>query len=518
MENYELKQIINNLNKPLFLQLIPSNHLIFVKYSSTRYYKYAFELLDTLTKKSLFQNKIKIFHTSLYYLLKILFNCGNVPYCSNYDLIILSCFFLGVKTIEEQKKMINITKLKNIYPEKYSMYDNSLIKKYEMTIIYLLQYDINILTIYDCICFLLKNESDTVLKKEIFDDFEFKLLNEGVKYYIFKKPMDLAQEIISEKKQKYLIHTSRPCISKKKMSKQLAINAINNCKTVLNFRNIDSPSTSASFGSGQNSSKKETKINKLDISNLNIIKEIESNNSNYNGNTKNNYNKMKNQSISIKLKPIPDLNLFNNHNMRYTEKGKQVDNIDYFLSKNNNVFQSSNELANTIYKLNHTTNNEKYNNNDNNNRTMNNKYISNIIIDNNNCLINSITNKNRNKSIFKKPLITSKNKYNFSSNNNINNNYKNNLKKNKLCKNYNIIISKIDINNNIINKSNTNNNLYTFHKNFNNNIATRNSMINRLDKLENTYSNNTYSNNTYSNNTYKNNYNIRRKTLIQKYD
>ena len=68
MENYELKQIINNLNKPLFLQLIPSNHLIFVKYSSTRYYKYAFELLDTLTTKSLFQNKKKIFHTSLYYL------------------------------------------------------------------------------------------------------------------------------------------------------------------------------------------------------------------------------------------------------------------------------------------------------------------------------------------------------------------------------------------------------------------------------------------------------------------
>ena len=519
MENYELKEIINHLNKPLFLTIIPSNHLIFMKYSNTRYYKYAFELLDTLTKKSLFQNKQKIFHISLYYLLKILFNCGNKPYCSNYDLIILACFFLGVKTVEEQKKMINITTLKNIYPEKYSLYDNSLIKNYEMIIIHLLQYDINILTIYDCICFLLKNEVDTILKKEIFQDFEYKLLNEGVNYYIFKKPMDLAQEIIFEKKRKYLnLICSEPCFSKKKISKKISNNVFNNCKTVLNFGNlgnIESPSTSASFGSGsgQNTSKKKIKIkiNSLNTTNpnLNYINEIEIKNNinNSNKNMKNNYCKIKNQLINIKLKPTSNFNTFSNHNKRYLDKNEQSENTDYSLSKNIDLFQSSNELRNTFNLLNKTKN-EKYNdNNDNYSKISNNKNLSSIIMDNN-CINNSFTNINRNKSIFRKPLIksiTSKINKNINSNNNyINNNFNNNyIKKNKLCGKTNLTIKKID--NKMMNKSITNGNLYNLYKNIINSNSKANSLINSLDTLDII-------------NKYKNTNKIGRKTIIEKYN
>ena len=40
-------EIIYHLNKPIFTKIInPNNHLIFIKYTNQRYYKYAFELLD----------------------------------------------------------------------------------------------------------------------------------------------------------------------------------------------------------------------------------------------------------------------------------------------------------------------------------------------------------------------------------------------------------------------------------------------------------------------------------------
>lgn len=504
MENYELEEIINHLNKPLFLNIVPNNHLIFIKYSNKRYYKYAFELLDTLTKKSNFQNKPKIFHTSLYYLLKILFNCGNIPYCSNYDLIILSCFFLGIKTVEEQTKMITITKLKNIYPEKYSFYENSEIKKCEMLIIYLLKYDINLLTIYDCICFLLKNETDIILKKEIFGELESKLLNEGVKYYIYKKPMDLAQEIISEKKQKYLNNNSNVFLTKRKLSKKININNIHNYKTFLNLGNEESPSTSASYGSGQKSIKKDKRIIDSDIKNKMSIKDFDKN-IKISNNIKNSFSKNKTQSINIKLKSIPSKHKLNaNNNVRYSEKEKQnhMSNIDYFsIKKNNNLFQSANMLANTFYKLNRT-NNEKEINHDSN--------FSNIILCSNS-YYNNDTNKNdtnnRNKSIFKKPLIKHKTSHNNF--NNIFNKKSNNIpKKNRLCKNKNLIINNDGKKDNfIINKMNTNGNLYKLYKNCNNSFIKISSIFDSYDKYDN--------NNIYK---YKNVNKIRGKTLFQKHN
>jgi hypothetical protein len=222
---------------------------------------------------------------------------------------------------------------------------------------------------------------------------------------------------------------------------------------------------------------------------------------------KNNYCKIKNQLINIKLKPTSNFNAFSNHNKRYLDKNEQSENTDYSLSKNIDLFQSSNELRNTFNLLNKTKNENYNDNNDNYNKISNNKNLSSIIMDNN-CINNSFININRNKSIFRKPLIksiTSKINKNINSNNNyINNNFNNNyIKKNKLYNKTNLTIKKID--NKMMNKSITNGNLYNLYKNIINSNSKANSLINSLDTLDII-------------NKYKNTNKIGRKTIIEKYN
>ena len=73
----------NLFNTPLIdIKLIENRHLIFVKYTSELYYKYSIELIETLCQKSKCQNKKLLFYTTLNFLLRILYNCGNTP-CLN---------------------------------------------------------------------------------------------------------------------------------------------------------------------------------------------------------------------------------------------------------------------------------------------------------------------------------------------------------------------------------------------------------------------------------------------------
>ena len=249
MENEEM--IIKSLNKPLIQDIIITrNHSLFVKFTNQRYFKYAFELLDTLVKKSNFGSKNGIFYSSLYYLIKILYNSGNNIYISNFDLMILCCFSLGIKTCEFQKNMISLTKLKNIYSEKYSFYNNDEIKKVELICISLMNYEINFLTIYDCLYYLLKKnikllDEATQLLKE-------KLKNSSIREIISKKPMDLAHEITEPLINKLKINNNLILVNKKIQLPHLEINKINQ-----NFKNRikaeESISTSGSNGSGHNS-------------------------------------------------------------------------------------------------------------------------------------------------------------------------------------------------------------------------------------------------------------------------
>ena len=155
MEKYE--EILNTLNIPLIQEenIILSKHKIFQKYTSKPYYKYAFDLLETLSLKTNYDNKKQIIHNSFTYLTIILYNCENVPYLSNFDLMILCCFYLSVKAIVKQNTIPTMNKLKKIYSEKFINYKTDEIRKGEVICIKLLKYKINVLTIYDCLYFLL---------------------------------------------------------------------------------------------------------------------------------------------------------------------------------------------------------------------------------------------------------------------------------------------------------------------------------------------------------------------------
>ena len=192
------KEIIDSLNKPL----IPHNpssfsHKIFIKYTSAPYLKYAFELLDTLCRKTSYNNKKHLLHLALSYLLIILYNCGNNPYLSNFDIMILCCFGISIKSLENQKQIPPISKLKTIYEEKYLEYSNIELVKAEIICLKLINYNINIFTYYDCLCYLMQKGFKD--KEKIFDlvtkELEKQILN-NINDNIKKKPLLLAKESI----------------------------------------------------------------------------------------------------------------------------------------------------------------------------------------------------------------------------------------------------------------------------------------------------------------------------------
>ena len=186
----------NLFNTPLIdIKLIENRHLIFVKYTSELYYKYSIELIETLCKKSKCQNKKLLFYTTLNFLLRILYNCGNTPCLNNLDLIILCAFSIGIKSIENRNHSLSINGLKRIYPEKYYQYSNDEIKLGEIIIIKLLNYNINIITSYECLFYLLNKRNNLNLFNQCVQHLD-NLIISGDKKFIFKSPMNIAKETI----------------------------------------------------------------------------------------------------------------------------------------------------------------------------------------------------------------------------------------------------------------------------------------------------------------------------------
>ena len=191
------KKILNN---PIIdSKLLENKHLIFIKYTSDLYYKYTIESLEALCQKSKYENKKLLFHSSLNFLLKILYNCGNVPYLNNYDLLILCSFSLGIKSTENQHRSPSLNKLKNIYPEKYSSYENEEIKIGEIISIKLLNYNINVLTSYECLFYLLNKYNNLYLLDYCINELD-NIIFQGPKKYVFKRPIDIAKESIEKAK------------------------------------------------------------------------------------------------------------------------------------------------------------------------------------------------------------------------------------------------------------------------------------------------------------------------------
>jgi hypothetical protein len=184
------------------IPLIPSKiskygHKVFIKYTSGYYYKYIYEQLNILCVNSKSINKNSLFYKSLKCLLKILYNSNNYEYILDLDLLILSSFYLGLKLNELITKVPKIKKLKEIYPEKYSNFEPQNIKKAEIICIKLLEYNIDILTVYDCLVFLLNDNNylfDLTLK-ELDDEIKNNLYN-----YIERPPMEIAHYCISKAK------------------------------------------------------------------------------------------------------------------------------------------------------------------------------------------------------------------------------------------------------------------------------------------------------------------------------
>ena len=195
MDDY--KEILNSLNKPLIPNKPISNlHKIFIKYTSRPYYKYAFDLLDTLCNKTNYENKKRLLHMALAYLTIILYNCGNIPHLSNFDIMILCCFNLSIKVIENQKNTPCLNKLKKIYKEKFLNYQKEEIVKVELICIKLLNYKINIITIYDCLYYLLSSNNNKNILELATKELENQIIN-NIKDNINKKPLDYAKQIIN---------------------------------------------------------------------------------------------------------------------------------------------------------------------------------------------------------------------------------------------------------------------------------------------------------------------------------
>ena len=354
MEKYE--EIIKTLNIPLFKEKpLFTQHKIFIKYTSQPYYKYAFDLLKTLCYKTNYENKKRLLHISFIYLTFILYKCGNIPYLSNFDLLIFCCFILAVKALVKQNIIPGLSRLKKIY-EKYINYKNDEIVNGEIICIKLLGYKINILTVYDCLYYLLYNN------KEMLDSAVQKFENEklfNIKEYMNINPMDIAKEIINNlnMKTKYKF----PKIIKKKIIPTNSHININKNKCMIN-------STRILMGNSNNDSKDKkdktiyyNKYSSIVTSSNNsktplFVPRTEKQFSNYkkNNNSKDNKNKGNTLNSSNLVNSFTNLDIelnnspFNKTNCSSSPCGS--DGLSSFVYQNNSGIKIIDNISNETFK------------------------------------------------------------------------------------------------------------------------------------------------------------------------
>ena len=413
------------LNIPLIdIKLIENKHLIFVKYTSELYYKYSIELIETLCKKSKSENKKLLFYTTLNFLLKILYNSGNTPCLNNLDLLILCSFYLGIKATERRFRTPSINGLKRIYPEKYHHYQNSDIKLGEIICLKLLDYNINILTSYECLFYLLNKKNNLNLFDQCIQHLD-NLVISGDKKFIFKSPINIAKETIEYVKIKGkeknnikftdLIKGKEGIFlkNKEKTSYQIKKFKLNNesistnCSSANNMSNYINNST---YSTSNNKSKINIKFQDIYCSNERI--------------TYSNYGKiLKEKKLKINLEyAFNDKNkdnfTLNPKNIMETENKNKIRNMNQILKSNNGV--------DCAYRKKHYKN-------------CSSPYLfKNTANDNKNNLKESIFDNKTNPALLEKDIKLKNNiakkGTTFKNNNNINFNYD---KLNELCKKMN---------------------------------------------------------------------------------
>lgn len=201
------KEIFLSQNHPLIPAVsIKVTNKIFLKYTTEPYLKYIFELFSTLSKKFSSPYKTSLYFRSIYYFLKVLYYNKNKISIANIDMMCLSCFFISLKTVENQKRVPKLDKLKQLYKDKYKDYKEEDIKKSEVMCLKLLDYNINIMTAYECIKYLIyhnniNNNAYTFDNKELIEKSKEALedlIKNDIKNFIFRPPMGIAEECIEK--------------------------------------------------------------------------------------------------------------------------------------------------------------------------------------------------------------------------------------------------------------------------------------------------------------------------------
>lgn len=320
-------QNIEMFNRPIIKEkkYVCSNHKIFKKYSSPPYQKYTFELLETLCKNSPYENKQKIFHKSINFLLQFLFKGKNNILISNYDLIILISFYLGIITCENQKKIPKLKKLKSIYKEKFGQLENIEIKNAEIIFIKLLDYNINFMTAYDYLCYLFQNKQEFIELPR--NNLEI-IIKENILEYCCKNPITLVQDCIEKVEKSKALRC--PVIIKRKL-----INSQQQRKNPLNFdipnnnnnnRNNINNSNNANINRSPN--KDESLSTSLSSGYYNNNHSNDGNNANIkNYNTHNNSNNNTGQKTPLKNVICKNINI-------YIEKSPEEKNINNNFNNN----------------------------------------------------------------------------------------------------------------------------------------------------------------------------------------
>ena len=272
--------------------------------------------------------------------MKFLYKSKNEIFIQNYDLIILVSFYLGIKTVENQNKIPNLFKLKNIYKQKFGNYSNREIKESELVYIQILEYEINFMTIYDFLIYMLKNNNELIqLHRKNID----KLLKQNTIDFCTRFPMELIQEYTNNSQINKIM--KYPFIIQKKILYKSRENSFG-CEF---GSNIDE-SLSTSIGSGNHN-------------NYNILSN-EHNNNNNNfcfkklelENTFQNYTSRKREPVNKKL------------NEKYNFDSV---NTTSYVRHCNNLTINDNENMETEKKKNTYIYNRKYLTNKKNNRTKN---------------------------------------------------------------------------------------------------------------------------------------------------
>lgn len=352
MENIYEKIIVSK-NKPLFESKISNdNHKIFYKYTSKNYYKYIYDLLNSLCTKSPYENRTLIFHISFYFILKILYKCENTPYLTNLDLMVFNCFSLGLKTSGKQKEFPTINRLKKIYEEKYCNYKNEEIYTGEIICLKLLNYNINILTAYEYIIYL--TQKDSKLKDLSLVNLKYLMIN-NINQFIYKSSFDLAKECIQTIQENIIIQ--EPKIIKKKIVSSNAFKRSPKIKKYLSTdRLVTSIAENPKYNNQITNNDFQIQIGAIKINNLNKfnldLKESNINHSNLNIKNsadrvyckKNCKNIHQNSSNSI----ITEFNIFNNNDNDKNEL------INFKINKiiGNNYINQNNSSYTNYFKIN----------------------------------------------------------------------------------------------------------------------------------------------------------------------